>query len=259
MADSSTQLASVVSALLAAAATALSLAACGSSSDGNLFSHQEVQRAPTAGASGNDSGSGGSRDVTGSAGVGGTSSGGSTGGNEGGGMANGQSGDASTNGGGSSAGSNSPPLACIAYGAGATYFSESQHCYLVVPELSTFADARAHCAALGAHLLTIASEAENTFAWNLSPAEHWIGATDGKDAREAQPGTYAWITGEPFGFQKWSGGQPNASQIDCAGHSGGGGCFEHCAFQWAGGTWNDRSCDQTTQSICEWDGVTAAR
>jgi Lectin C-type domain len=141
---------------------------------------------------------------------------------------------------------------CARYGANAAYFLGTQHCYLAVHELATFAAAQLNCGALGAHLVSIANGAENAFAWSISSAEHWIGANDGKGPTEPGVGTYVWLTGEPFDYEQWTPGQPNASATDCNGN-GGAGCYEHCAFQWHGGGWNDRYCQQAIESVCEWD------
>ena len=53
--------------------------------------------------------------------------------------------------------------------------------------------ARANCAAMNAHLVTLTSAAESQFVWNAfrEQAEWWwIGATD-----EANEGTWRWDTG----------------------------------------------------------------
>jgi hypothetical protein len=140
---------------------------------------------------------------------------------------------------------------CTAFGPDATFYSETKHCYLVVHDMATFAQARMHCSSLGAHLVTLSDQAENDFVWGLDNNEHWIGATDGKGQKETTPGTYTWVDGEPFNYTHWSPGQPNASATDCVGP--GGTCYEHCAFHWNGGQWNDRYCAHTIEAVCEWD------
>jgi hypothetical protein len=172
----------------------------------------------------------------------------------GGGSANGGDGGVS---GTASAGNGGTQTECSAHGDAATYFSKTQHCYLVVHDLITFADAQTHCNGLGAHLATIANEDEDAFVWSLDTAEHWIGTTDGKGPKEPDPGTYTWLTGEPFNYSNWSADQPNAFQTTCGDSNGGGDCYEHCGFQWSGGEqagqWNDRYCMHTIESVCEWD------
>ncbi len=175
------------------------------------------------------------------------------GGSPGAGAPNGGSpGAGAPNGGGGSGGMVSE---CSADGAGATYYSETKHCYLVVRDMATFAEAKAHCASLNAHLVTLSDQQENDFVWSLDTNVHWIGTTDGKGPRENNPGTYTWVDGEPFTYTNWSAGQPNASQATCT--DGGGNCYEHCGFQWSGGAvpgeWNDRLCTHMIEAVCEWD------
>ncbi len=146
---------------------------------------------------------------------------------------------------------------CSAFGDGTTYYSETQHCYLAVHDMASFADAETHCMGLGAHLVTLSDQQENDFVWGLDSNEHWIGATDGKDPKTAGVGTYAWVDGETFDYTDWSTGEPNGLAAACIGMNGGGTCYEHCAFQWAGGTnpgeWNDQQCAHTSEAVCEWD------
>ena len=154
------------------------------------------------------------------------------------------------------AGSSPGSPECAALAKGATYFAATQHCYLVDPEMRTFAEAQTHCKDLKAHLITLACEAENDFAWRMHSDEHWIGSQDGKMPKQSGVGKYTWLTDEPFEYTNWSPDQPNASMTDCV---DGGSCYEHCAFQWKGGDhdsqWNDRYCMHTIVSICEWDSV----
>jgi len=171
----------------------------------------------------------------------------------------GHSGDSSLGGTSAEAGSGSMLNECSAFGVDAVFSPSTQHCYLVVNDQVTFAAASAHCEMLDAHLVTLGSETENDFAWKLLSKEHWIGLKDGKAPKEQQPGKYAWVTGEPLNYTNWSGGQPNASATDCGESNGGGTCYEHCGFQWTGGShdgqWNDRYCLHTIASICEWDST----
>jgi hypothetical protein len=254
----------------------LAFAACGSpSNERSLFSQRPAQISSAAGGSGagiglgephaGSPGSSGSSDAaSGAAGStalsndrAGTDSGGaasaSAGKGSGGAASAGKDSGGAENAGDSAlAGGGNEPSACAAYGVDAAYFSDSQHCYLAVHELLSFAAAQSNCVALGGHLVTIADDAENAFAWSMSAAEHWIGANDGKGPREPGVGSYAWLTGEAFSYEHWTAGQPNASATDCNGN-GGAGCYEHCAFQWNGGGWNDRYCLHMIESVCEWD------
>ena len=142
---------------------------------------------------------------------------------------------------------------CTAFGPGATFDPDTKHCYLLIPDLVTFAEANAHCTSLGAHLVTISDQQENEFVWKLDMTEHWIGANDGKGPKETGVGTYTWLDGEPFSYTNWTPGQPNAVESDCDSANGGGPCYEHCAFQWSGGQWNDQLCLHMVATVCEWD------
>jgi hypothetical protein len=136
---------------------------------------------------------------------------------------------------------------------GAVTNAENGHCYRVNDEELNFAAARDACQAQGGHLLTVTSAEENDFARNLHDGEHWLGASDGRLDNEKGVGEYAWVDDEEWTYSDWRGGQPNAVETDCPGHSGGGGCYEHCAYQAEEGDWVDRSCGHTIVSICEWE------
>jgi hypothetical protein len=123
-------------------------------------------------------------------------------------------------------------------------------CYAASTEVLTWAAAKAACEALGAHLATIGSEAENEFVWALLEDEVWLGAADGKSEGDEEPGTYTWVTGEPMSYVNWTEGQPNAVGTDCPGDDD---CYEHCAFAWQEGEWNDRYCGHEIAYVCEWE------
>ncbi len=252
--------------------------ACGSpANNGALFSTNNLPLGGGSGGSKAESGNGGSagtsptagsgpQPVGGSAGApttvggaGASTGGANTAGGGGdsalGGLQNGGSGGGGQPNGGSAGGGTLSD--CSTFGDGATYYSGTQHCYLVVHDMASFSDAETHCMGLGAHLVTLSDQQENDFVWGLDSNEHWIGATDGKDPKVAGVGTYAWVDGEPFEYTDWSTGEPNGLASACIGMNGGGTCYEHCAFQWAGGTnpgeWNDQQCAHTSEAVCEWD------
>jgi hypothetical protein len=64
-------------------------------------------------------------------------------------------------------------------------------------------DAKANCAAMGGHLVTITTSGENAFIYNLWPSG-WIGLTD-----EVSEGTWKWVTGETYSYTSWNSGEPN--------------------------------------------------
>jgi Lectin C-type domain len=243
-----------ISALFAASATP----AAGASSGGGA-SDSSDGHAGTSPAAGSGSGTPGSAGSAGMANGGFSRGGADTGG------AGGNSSGGAQNGGAVAGG---PPMGgtagtsslgdCSMFGTDATYYSTNQHCYLAVHDAANFADAKSHCMNLGGHLVTLSDQQENDFVWGLDTNAHWIGATDGKDPKEPNPGTYTWVDGEPFTYTDWSAGQPNATMTTCPqGTNGGGACYEHCAFQWSGGAtpgeWNDQLCLNAIEAVCEWD------
>jgi hypothetical protein len=232
----------------------------GTPSTGGSISAGSAGSASVAGTAGSQAGDGGNSGETGAGGPSIAGSGGSGAGcafscGEGG-HGNGGSGGGGVAGGSDQAGAGSDLTECAAFSPDATFLPATQHCYLVDNEPRTFAAAQMHCKELKAHLVTLANEAENDFAWSLHGDEHWIGSQDGKMPKQSGVGKYTWVTGEPFDYTNWSKDQPNASKTECV---EGGDCYEHCAFQWKGGDhdnmWNDRYCMHTIASICEWDSA----
>ena len=98
--------------------------------------------------------------------------------------------------------------------------------------------AKTACAALGGHLATITSQAENDWIQgNLMNGIYqiWLGGTD-----SAQEGVWKWITGEAWNYTNWSYGEPN------------GGTGENHLTIWnSAGVWND-SDGVAFPHLCEW-------
>jgi hypothetical protein len=113
--------------------------------------------------------------------------------------------------------------------------------------------AKTACAALGGHLATITSQAENDWIYgNLLngagiPSSFWLGGTDSD-----QEGVWKWITGESWEYKNWCPNEPNnacggqnyvhifSSQHPtprCWDDSGGPGCYSTALYSY----------------ICEWD------
>jgi hypothetical protein len=99
------------------------------------------------------------------------------------------------------------------------------HLYEVVTQAEgvTWAEANQIAIARGGHLVTLHSEAENSFAFQLlmdvDPVGEdidgvgggaWIGAFQ-PPASEEPLGDWQWATGEPWDFTAWSTNQPNNS------------------------------------------------
>ncbi len=110
---------------------------------------------------------------------------------------------------------------------------------VIFPDTNSFADTKAAAevmsyAGLGGHLATITSQEEQDFVYALFGATGArIGAIQPGDAGTPDPDPAAgweWVTGEPWGYTAWIGGEPN----DC-------GCqgYDEDTIQLKAGGWND--------------------
>ena len=89
-----------------------------------------------------------------------------------------------------------------------------EHTYKIFDIVRTWSGAKSYCEALGGHLVTITSEAEQNVVssllkqvatWNYFG--YWMGAQ-----RDVQDTTkWHWLTGEAFNYTKFSDGQPDGS------------------------------------------------
>lgn len=107
------------------------------------------------------------------------------------------------------------------------------HWYAIDQQGMTWPAAEAAAEALGGHLATISSEAENSFAYDLAAAagryqEIWLGGFQPQGSAEPDGG-WQWVTGEPFDYTNWAGGQPDDS----------GGLQDGLQF-WFGPEWDDK-------------------
>jgi hypothetical protein len=112
------------------------------------------------------------------------------------------------------------------------------HCYMLFLASENWTTARDLCAAVSpdTHLATITSQAEHDLVRPLiGSRDVWIGAND-----LAQTGTWAWITGEPFDYTNWDGGQPNDATEHCVRADGD-----------YGGRWHDDGCGDRWPFLCE--------
>ena len=78
-----------------------------------------------------------------------------------------------------------------------------------------------------------------------------LGATDGKASTDMSgPGTYAWVTGEPWGYIHWHMSQPDGSCNSCAAPGVDCGC-DHWLVLAMDGTWYDRPEATPRPFVCE--------
>ncbi|XP_062576212.1 macrophage mannose receptor 1-like [Saccostrea cucullata] len=96
--------------------------------------------------------------------------------------------------------------------------------------------AKDSCIWMGAHLLAIENETEQT--WSKSKSfgnKWWIGGTD-----EESEGTFYWEhSNSTLNYTNWNRNDPN------------GGSSENCIVMVSGGVWNDENCDDYLYYICE--------
>ena len=114
--------------------------------------------------------------------------------------------------------------------------------YMFCTDDTRFRAAKTVCDDAGQHLVTVADRAENNFVQDNARdlggfgGAWWIGATD-----DATEGTWAWVDGTDFSFERWGFGEPN----DFGGN-------EDCAQLIAvNGRWNDVSCADAYAFVCE--------
>lgn len=115
------------------------------------------------------------------------------------------------------------------------------HCYFLLAEEQPQEQARAACGALGAHLVTIGSAAEQAEVGTLAAGKiRWIGL----EATATPPNSaadFAWLTGEPTTYENWFPGNPMDHESCVA--------ISSLPDQ----HWIDRACSDRYVAICEVD------
>jgi hypothetical protein len=140
------------------------------------------------------------------------------------------------------------PLASTGNAEGSQVVGPNGHLYQRIDTGMMWHDARDYCTGLGAHLVTIGSQEENQFVYELLPWG-WLGATD-----EVTEGVWVWVTGEPWLFENWAPYEPNncCPPENCGGTE----CTpEHYLTFWGdpyASQWNDVP-DGANYFVCEWD------
>jgi hypothetical protein len=121
------------------------------------------------------------------------------------------------------------------------------HWYGGVGTSRTWAQAKIHAEGLGAHLATVTSSDENTFVNSVRASlgldRPWLGGFQNLSAPDySEPaGGWRWVTGEPWTFTAWAGGEPN--------NQGG----EHWLHYGSNaGLWNDLPSWSQWASLIEW-------
>jgi hypothetical protein len=113
------------------------------------------------------------------------------------------------------------------------------HCYFKAQGAdASWATMRDACIALGAHLVTITSAEEQTFAQQFLGGNHcWIGMS-----RTQNGDPLTWVNGETFdgsSYTNWAAGEPSIATQTCV------------RMRSPETTWNTRSCSNNYGGICE--------
>lgn len=113
---------------------------------------------------------------------------------------------------------------------------ETHHAYLALYAELSWEDAKTACVNRGAHLVTVASAAEQAFVARLTPGEFWIGGRD-----DQVDGTFTWVTGEAPVYAAFAPGEPD--------HDAGA----QCLLMGVDEGWHDRPCADRNAYVCEID------
>ena len=116
--------------------------------------------------------------------------------------------------------------------SGWTFYNN--HCYKKFGDSTYWSNAQNFCRWSGGDLVTIDDAAENGFVVSMISSNSWIGAND-----IATEGVWTWSDGTPWSYSNWSSGEPNNSKN------------EDCAELYPAGTWNDKSCGNYLNFVCE--------
>ncbi len=111
------------------------------------------------------------------------------------------------------------------------------HSYYRSTGTAIWTTARQNCINMGGHLVTVTTAAENSFIYSLWPSG-WIGLTD-----EVTENVWQWVTGEPYSYSSWNGGEPNNA-----------GNEDYIQFVGAG-KWNDLPNNQALPYVLEFEYI----
>jgi serine/threonine protein kinase len=126
----------------------------------------------------------------------------------------------------------------------------NQHKYLYVKKSKTWYAAKSYCEQLGGYLVTIQDDAENTFVYNLSGGNIWLGAI-----RDANGGAFQWVTGEPWNFTKWHSGSAPSDHSRINIHVWGARTGIDPTLAGRPKFWEGSWPDDTFLFVCEWEPV----
>jgi len=133
------------------------------------------------------------------------------------------------------------------------------HWYQVCERPGTFWQKEGWAESVGGHLATIQSQAENhmvkdlvtSLNWSPDPCNATLGGYQdrGSPSYSEPEGGWRWVTGEPFSFTEWAGGEPNNN------FGVGEDFLEYwhfnCGYGWNDG--GDPSATMNSKFVVEWD------
>jgi hypothetical protein len=118
----------------------------------------------------------------------------------------------------------------------------NQHLYLLSMMKVTWSVATSYCTNLGGHLVTIQDSEENDFIITLiTDKSIWLGATDA-----VKEGIWTWVSGEPWEYTNWAGGQPD-NILD-----------REDVLSFGDTAWNDLDELESLFFVCEWESVNSS-
>jgi hypothetical protein len=144
-------------------------------------------------------------------------------------------------------------LACPVFAEALVGMGENPPRYEVVPWTNGWHAAKADAEARGGHLAVITSGEEwLALTRTFSPEELagcWLGASD-----EETEGTWKWVTGEPMGYVRWAGVEPNNDRGNPEGQEN----YLVVDDRWGIIHWNDvyEQCSEATKYLLEREGET---
>ncbi|RME95347.1 MAG: hypothetical protein D6772_13310, partial [Bacteroidetes bacterium] len=129
---------------------------------------------------------------------------------------------------------------------GFTYIgSYDGNCYYRSNTQTSWTTAQTNARNVGAELVTINDDAENTAVWNLYSASQtdwaWIGLND-----RSNEGSYHWSSGENSSYRNWGSNQPDNQNN------------EDCVHFWGNEHWNDLSCGSSQYAVIELVGCSTS-
>lgn len=119
------------------------------------------------------------------------------------------------------------------------WVSAQGSCYIFSQGQAKWDKAQNHCLAAGAHLVIVGDPEEQDFLMEqVSAPAYWLGLKVVREAGKTQ--LYRWVDGTQLNYSYWDEGEPNDHKE-----------LEDCVHMRSSGRWNDMSCDNRYNWICE--------